>query len=62
MFVHVDLAGPFEGSVVRTLQLAQYAAVVLRLLQVGECDAGRQVDLFHQWLQIFAYNSKVCVR
>ena len=50
MFVHVDLAGPFEDPLVGALQLLEDPAVVLRLLEVGEGDAGCEVDLVHQWL------------
>ena len=45
MFVHVDLAGPFEDPLVGALQLLEDPAVVLRLLEVGEGDAGDEVDL-----------------
>ena len=51
MFEHVDLPGPFEDPLVGALQLTQEPAVVLRLLQVGEGDAGSQVDLVHQRLK-----------
>ena len=53
MFEDIDLARPLEDPLVGALQLAEYPAVVLRLLEVGEGHAGDQVDLIHQRLQLF---------
>ena len=52
MFENIDLSRPLKDPLIVALQLLQNSAVLLRLLEVWEGDAGSQVDFLAQRLEV----------